>query len=119
MGQKSEARRSRKPKAEKPKPEAGPVTPAEVWVPRVVRKAKSLHEAKPTERPARKAREPKPLSAAKLSKVGNPTKQPRAKTGAAPKGGPKSKSSPKAGPKSAMKPGAAKKAPNRGARKPR
>jgi GTP-binding protein len=119
LGQKSEARRSRKPKAEKPKPDAGPVTPAEVWVPRVVRKAKSLHEAKPTERPARKAREPKPLSAAKLSKVGNPTKQPRAKTGPAPKSGPKAKGAPKAGPKSAMKPGAAKKAPNRGARKPR
>lgn len=73
-GMAPEGRRVRKPKAEKPKEVRGDVVPAEVWVPRVVRKAKSLHEAKPaTERPGRKAREPKPLPEAKLAKVPNPT----------------------------------------------
>jgi len=90
-GMAPEGRRIRKPKNEKAKAQAPDVVPAEVWVPRVVRKAKSLHEAKPTERPGRKAREPKPLSAAKLAKVPNPTapkskaKPAKTKSKAAPK----------------------------------
>ncbi len=73
-----EGRRVRKPKLEKaPKPKTGDTVPAEVWMPRVVRKPKSaspkLDAPKPVERPLRKAREPKPLPESKLAKVPNPT----------------------------------------------